>query len=78
MISFLTFFGTLNWIDNRPPQIEEYQKDLFRKALDARTLRNRSASSGLAETDIRDHISITFDRECWHFCMDRPCVASWI
>jgi hypothetical protein len=29
MISSLTFFGTLNWIDNRPPQIEEYQKDLF-------------------------------------------------
>jgi hypothetical protein len=37
MISFLTFFGTLNWIDNRPPQIEKYQKDLFRKALDARS-----------------------------------------
>jgi hypothetical protein len=37
MISSLTFFGTLNWIDNRPPQIDVYQKDLFRKALDTRS-----------------------------------------
>ena len=36
MISSLTFFGTLNWIDNRPLQIDEY-KDLFRKALDTRS-----------------------------------------
>jgi hypothetical protein len=31
-----TFFGTLNWIDNRPLQIEEY-KDIFRKAPDTRS-----------------------------------------
>ena len=32
MISSLIFFGTLNWIDNRPLQIEEYRKDLFSKS----------------------------------------------
>ena len=31
-----TSFGTLNWIDNRPLQIEEY-KDIFRKAPDTRS-----------------------------------------
>lgn len=34
MISALSFFGTLNWIDGSPLQIEPYRQDLFRKALD--------------------------------------------
>jgi hypothetical protein len=34
MISALSFFGTLNWIDGKPLQIEPYRQDLFRRALD--------------------------------------------
>ena len=36
MISALTFFSTLVWIDGKPLQIEEYRKDLFSRALDER------------------------------------------
>jgi hypothetical protein len=34
MISALTFFGGLNWIDGGPLQIEDYRKEIFQKSLD--------------------------------------------
>ncbi|WP_342711437.1 hypothetical protein AAFG13_06085 [Bradyrhizobium sp. B124] len=35
MISALTFFQSLNWIDGTPLTIEPYRQDIFRKALDS-------------------------------------------
>jgi hypothetical protein len=34
MISALTFFSTLKWIDGSPLKIEPYRQDIFRRALD--------------------------------------------
>jgi hypothetical protein len=36
MISALTFFAGLNWINGRPLVIEPYRQDIFRRALDER------------------------------------------
>src|SRR5882762_7520024 len=34
MISALTFFATLNWIDGKPLVIEPYRQEIFRRSLD--------------------------------------------